>query len=322
MDFLLRVIIFTFVLIYYIKCEEEEFLSSSIVNPHDYKYLINPGESVCKNKGDEVFLLIYVHSSPKNLKNRMAIRETWSNHVSFPTTRTLFMMGKTEDENTKESIGFESETYNDIVQEDFIDTYRNLTYKALMAFKWIKEYCPKVKYILKTDDDVMVNTYALINHLRAMEHANITLTKTIMCHTWVNARVERNKNSKWYVPKEELKNDKYKSYCAGAAYMLTPDLPEIFFEKSKYIRFFWIDDYYITGLLTYYTNSTLVNIESLFILYTSQFSDLYKFKKASPKIFSHISKQLNPFYQIWPVISKRNEIMNSNSEDFIFLNKS
>lgn len=37
-----------------------------------------------------------------------------------------------------------------------------------MALKWINDYCKNAKFILKTDDDIIVNTFALINHLKLL----------------------------------------------------------------------------------------------------------------------------------------------------------
>ncbi len=34
--------------------------------------------------------------------------------------------------------------------------------------KWISMYCKNVKFILKTDDDIIVNTFSLLHHLKTM----------------------------------------------------------------------------------------------------------------------------------------------------------
>ena len=38
-----------------------------------------------------------------------------------------------------------------------MDAYSNLTIKHVFALKWITKYCPGIKYVLKADDDVIVN---------------------------------------------------------------------------------------------------------------------------------------------------------------------
>lgn len=48
--------------------------------------------------------------------------------------------------------------YGDIIRQEFLDTYNNLTLKTIMAFKWVIEFCPNARYIMKTDTDVFINT--------------------------------------------------------------------------------------------------------------------------------------------------------------------
>jgi hypothetical protein len=104
-----------------------------ITNPHDFNYIRNPGAHVCSpNHGSDIFLLVYVHSAPANLKNRLAIRESWSQKCLFKpgTMRVVFMMGKADGEKQNSLLDLEYDTFGDIIQEDFYDSYRNLTYKG------------------------------------------------------------------------------------------------------------------------------------------------------------------------------------------------
>ena len=79
-------------------------ISSKIVNPHDFNYILNPEFQICGNTEAHeptVFLLIYVHTTPKNLKRRLSIRETWARRSMFRDIRIVFMMGKTDEVKTK-----------------------------------------------------------------------------------------------------------------------------------------------------------------------------------------------------------------------------
>ncbi len=55
--------------------------------------------------------------------------------------------------------------YGDLVQENFLDSYRNLTLKTLMGIRWASIYCANAKFIVKIDDDVVLNPYFLVNYL-------------------------------------------------------------------------------------------------------------------------------------------------------------
>ena len=187
-----------------------------IVNPHNFDYIINPGYSICNNSNTPVYILIYVHSGPTNYQRRIVIRETWATQTLFPDIRLVFMIGKTLDANTMKALVYENEIYQDIVQEDFIDSYKNLTYKGIMALKWISIYCSKTKYILKVDDDIVANTFTLINHLKFLDKHHPNRQNTILCLLWTAMMVMRDSKSKWYLSKEEFPFDKFPPYCSGS----------------------------------------------------------------------------------------------------------
>ncbi|CAF5196564.1 unnamed protein product, partial [Rotaria magnacalcarata] len=187
-----------------------------IVNPHNFSYVLNPGYSVCNNSNSPVYILVYVHSGPTNYQRRVVLRETWATRTLFPDLRLVFMIGKTNDNNVMKAIQYENEIYQDIVQEDFIDAYKNLTFKGVMALKWISVYCSQTKYVLKVDDDIVVNTFTLINHLKFLDRNNPNKHSTILCLLWHAMGVMRDSKSKWYLSKEDFPLEKFPPYCSGS----------------------------------------------------------------------------------------------------------
>ena len=57
-----------------------------------------------------------------------------------------------------------SESFKMSFSGDFKEDYFNLTIKHVFALKWIASYCNDVSYILKADDDVIVNL-PLLQHI-------------------------------------------------------------------------------------------------------------------------------------------------------------
>jgi hypothetical protein len=115
-------------------------------------------------------------------------------------------------------------------------------------------------------------------------------------------RVVRNPSSKWFVSYEEFRNDYYKKYCSGSAYLITPDLPPLLFNASLYTKFFWIDDYYITGLLREAVDADFQNYNSLYEVYPDLVEKKFTEKESEYTIFGHLSESLNKMYSIWEVI--------------------
>jgi hypothetical protein len=283
---------------------EEPILSSVIVNRHDFKYLLNPEYEICrlKVKKERLFLIIYVHTAPGNFKRRLSLRETWARRSMFRDVRVVFTMGTTTDNKVNKLLKLEYATYNDIVQEDFVDSYRNLTYKGIMALKWISQYCPDAKYVLKVDDDIIANIFILLRHLKSLDDHNIIKSKTVMCLVWVGMAVMREKNSKWYLSKDEFKQDVYDKYCSGSAYILTGDLPKLMYDTSWYVKFFWVDDYYMTGLLIRGVNASYEFFNSLYIINSNLIDQRFTGKQSDFTVFGHLPDQLNKIYNLWDYI--------------------
>ena len=171
--------------------------NNKCVNPHPFHYNLIT-KSVCKNKN--IFLISYIHTAPSHYKRRMIIRETWGNakYYSDVTVRVVFVMGRTFDKpEVQSALEFESEQYGDIVQEDFLDSYKNLTYKGIGALKWITNYCSHAKFVLKADDDIFVNTFTLLRHLKSLHETGVDNQKLILCLVWNRMLVMR--SGKWKV---------------------------------------------------------------------------------------------------------------------------
>ena len=201
--------------------------------------------------GEDVFLLVYVHSASKHLHRRNSIRKTWGNTTYWgkafnTTTRVVFVLGKAEEDSQDISrIAEESSQYGDIVLVDYIDTYRNLTHKALSALRWIQTYCRQARFVLKADDDVLVNNVAVLNDM--MEWERQGSMSLIGCLNIGPATVQR--NGKWMVPKEIYPEKLWPRYCHGAFFFCSTEVAMALLEVSKYNPFVWVDDAFITGIL-------------------------------------------------------------------------
>ena len=78
------------------------------------------------------------------------------------------------------NVSKESDEFDDIIQEDFIDSYANLTVKSLMLLKWYTQHCHTVPYVLKTDDDVYINLKNLFQVVETNKKPNLLLG-TLIC---------------------------------------------------------------------------------------------------------------------------------------------
>ena len=87
-------------------------------------------------------LLVLVHSSPDHRALRQTLRETWArNRVGH--IRTVFVVGDPKNKKLTEALRQEGEQQGDLLQGDFVDSYRNLTTKHLFAFTWAAFQCDR-----------------------------------------------------------------------------------------------------------------------------------------------------------------------------------
>lgn len=233
------------------------------INGDALEFLINQ-EACDKDK----YLVIYIHSGPDHAERRRVIRNTWASVdiLKKHQVKLVFVMGQVPDENLQVAIETESELYKDIIQGNFTDTYRNLTYKAITGLRWVTENCPDVMYVLKTDDDIVVDIHRIVRLMRSYIENKWGKTNILSGYIWAHMNVDRNKSSKWYTSDEEFPDKFFLRYCSGSAYLMSYDVVKKFYLKSLETPFFWIDDYYVTGMLAHATNVTPISLNDRYIL--------------------------------------------------------
>ncbi|KAJ8376197.1 hypothetical protein SKAU_G00067770 [Synaphobranchus kaupii] len=212
--------------------------------PQPYRYLINEPQK-CQNSSP--FLILLIAAEPRQVDARNAIRQTWGNDsvagkLGFVR---LFLLGLGKDTNgyQQRSIKKESQLHHDIIQQEYQDTYYNLTIKTLMGMNWVAKHCPHAHYIMKTDSDMFVNTEYLIQKLLKpdLPPRQNYFTGYLMRGYAPN----RNKESKWYMPLVMYPSERYPIFCSGTGYVFSGDLAEKIYEASLSIRRLHLEDVYV-----------------------------------------------------------------------------
>jgi beta-1,3-galactosyltransferase 1 len=174
----------------------------------------------------------------------MTIRETWGSVAKTnKEVKLIFMLGQTLNAQVQYQINSESSHFHDIVQEDFLDSYKNLSLKSAAMLKWSYAYCPSAKYTLKADDDMFVNIEYLLKVLKLR-----TLTNTVIGKQITGAQPVQDNNSKWYTPRGMFNGTVYPSYCSGTSYVISGDAIGRLYNTTLVTPCFWLEDVYITGI--------------------------------------------------------------------------
>ncbi|XP_073318602.1 beta-1,3-galactosyltransferase 1-like [Pagrus major] len=211
------------------------------LNPHDFGYLINEAK---KCEAEPPFLVILISTTHKEFDARQAIRETWGDESTFPDVRvvTLFLLGRSTDTVLNQMVEQESQIFHDIVVEDFIDSYHNLTLKTLMGMRWVATFCAKAQYVLKTDSDIFVNMENLIYNLLK---PTTKPRRRYFTGYVINGGPIRDMRSKWYMPRDLYPESKYPPFCSGTGYIFSADVAELIYKTSLHTRLLHLEDVYV-----------------------------------------------------------------------------
>ncbi|KAK3106928.1 hypothetical protein FSP39_003257 [Pinctada imbricata] len=213
---------------------------------HNFKYLIdNP--NICNSsegKQEKIDIIILIFTTHVRRLNRDTIRETWISDAKNNTAniRYAFLLGYTSNKTNQAEVEKENEQFHDIIQEDFIDSYHNLTYKTMMAFKWAVTKCAHARFVMKTDDDMYINTKALLS---VVSKSAAALQKNVggACHK--RAQPIRSPSSKWYASPESYPRKWYPGFCSGTGYVTSITLARRVFDISKDVPFFHLEDVFV-----------------------------------------------------------------------------
>uniref|UniRef100_A0A1B0CLE8 Hexosyltransferase n=1 Tax=Lutzomyia longipalpis TaxID=7200 RepID=A0A1B0CLE8_LUTLO len=234
-----------------------------LIDLRNFDYTIN--QKSCRQLKIKPRFIVLVHSSPTKRENRDNIRQSWGGWKV--DHRVIFLFGAVASENLQREIQAESDFFGDIVQGNFVDSYRNLSYKHVMAMKWTSEFCPEAKFIFKSDDDIFVNTPLLSQFVQTLGG----IPNFILCAMSWKPPVVRDATSKWYVSPEEYPNATYPVYCPGCGVLMSTDVAKKLHKAAETTPFFWVDDVFVLGILREKIRVKITPVASL--LLKSKISD-------------------------------------------------
>ncbi|XP_019936886.1 lactosylceramide 1,3-N-acetyl-beta-D-glucosaminyltransferase A [Paralichthys olivaceus] len=222
-----------------------------------YPYLINhPGK--CKGDGkswEDVLLLLFVKSSPENFEQRQAIRNTWGNESFLlselsANVKVVFALGMHPNVKRRSRVQIalqqEDQAYGDLIQQNFVDTFHNLTAKLILQFQWGHEYCPQARFFMSADDDIFIHMPNLVKYLRQLLSSQSGATHLWVGHVHRGSPPNRRKDSKYYVPYDLYPWPSYPDYTAGAGYVVSGDVAAKIYHATLVLNSsMYIDDVYM-----------------------------------------------------------------------------
>jgi hypothetical protein len=270
----------------------------------------------CNNISANKFIFVYVFVRVEHFERRDAIRATWANKRLFSFLNVAFVIGLSTNQSEVfiRKLNQEQADHADLIQGNFIDSYKNLSYKSLLAWEWIADKCSNAKYILKIDDDVVLNTFNLRKFLKDESKFVFSLSNfeklknTFICRVVPGDNVCRDKNTcgKVYASEKEYNEklyglaNKYGRFCSGVAVLMTPDLVSNLLMKASQIKLFFIDDVYV-GIVGRYAEANFIQLWNKYIVK----KELDILTKYSDILFVRDADSLSDIYFVWNTLRNR-----------------
>jgi beta-1,3-galactosyltransferase 1 len=216
------------------------YFKTNYWHPAKVRIISNTWSLCTDEQGANLDMFVFLWTRPSTFKLRQVIRETWGSRVTYPNMNVAFILGLSSDSAQNEKILEENQLHGDVIQGDFRDSYRNLSFKSLISWRWVKYNCMNVKYFLKIDDDVYPHTRKLLGHIKNVFSKKPPPPFSFSCSIWFASGAIRDKHSKYYVSEQEWPDPIFPYYCSGVAYLFTNDLPAALYNFSFTTKDFWI----------------------------------------------------------------------------------
>ena len=238
-------------------------LNNERSSEYDFSFIIN-GSGIC-DSSETPLLVIMVPSVHTKIDLRAAIRSTYGRAARervWPkvghlkqVVKLVFLFGTSGTRLGNNIAKMESAMYNDVVQGDFVDSYFNLTYKSVMGVRWMAEFCPRAKCILKADDDVFVHVKNLIDFL---EKAELPERGIVYGHKLVDSKVLR--TGRWAVSNTAFPPEVYPPYTCGNTYVISGNIADVIFYTAGLLPYHNIEDVFVTGVVREFIGAEIQDV--------------------------------------------------------------
>lgn len=206
--------------------------SSDLLSPSSYSYVLNqPG--LCADRRPTLVAVVPV--VPGDRTSRDAIRRTWGGAGAL---LTVFFVGLSV--GGADDLSAESREHGDVIQMDFVDSYRNLTVKTLMIMNWVATHCAQASFAMKVDADIFVNVFYLMELLRTYPTRGFITGSVIR-----DGRPRRDRESKWFLSEDVYPDTYFPPYVSGAGYVFSTDVAEKVSLASRHVPAVPLEDVYV-----------------------------------------------------------------------------
>ncbi|CAG2256837.1 B3GALT1 [Mytilus edulis] len=280
-------------------------LMDPLIHKHQFQTLLNTGKE-CKAK--HKFILVLIYSASYKFNGRQIIRNTFGSISNFANRyiEYVFVLGQTNNDTLQGKIEQENYRYKDMIQGNFIDSYKNLTFKRVFSLFWVNKYCKDAIFVIKIDDDITINIPLLIPYLNNKVDKNIT--NVLECFTMFKIQPYRIPRSKWYTSFSDYPFPTFPPFCAGPSSIMSINVIRQMYKATSIVPFFWLEDVYGSGFLPWVLNIKVVQPKCYI-------KDLHQSVNKQPCHLFYINnlKNVSDSYEMWKTLETGYKLKQNHS---------
>ena len=190
----------------------------------NYKFVINPMINECL-RDKQLLILAMVMVAADRVDRRNDIRNTWANKKLYgDDLKVVFVMGLSRNRSVDSIVREEAKRHNDILLFDLRDSYKMITTKVIMSLKWASTFCRTAFFIMRVNDDILVNVPVLASYLKIVKKNAIYynhLRKIIIGNLYILAKIKTDEYNKYHVTKDEFSEYWFYPYAEGITLFFT-----------------------------------------------------------------------------------------------------
>lgn len=234
------------------RCIEEKpktFASTGdIVNNFNFLYPLNNKNACSKGNVD---ILIPVHSAASSFKRRYFIRRILKRQLVYNrkgNIKLLFFVGLSaldSSTDTLERLHVESKTFGDIIHVYENNTQTMTGGKAISVLHWISSYCNTSEFVLKIDEDVLINISPLVISLYKTRYKH---QEFVIGALRSNITPARSPKVKWYMSRQEYPNSTYPPFVVSTAMGFPTSTALLLYRQALRTQLIHLNDVFITGI--------------------------------------------------------------------------
>ena len=238
---------------------------NSHFTPHITKDLYKAGYMIansdaCDDIHENILVTILVISAPDHFKQREAIRQTWGNTSQNKEVVFSFLVGLSDNGTVAKAVTKESEKNGDVIVNNITDLYENLSLKTISAFVWLKQFCPKSKFLLKVDDDMFVQVERLLEMIKTLLDKNDN-PRMILGNISRGWKPVRNPQSKYLITEAQYPGENYPDFATGPSYLVSIQAVQDIVPAVMEQKYIHLEDVFLTGVVAEHLGIARKNVD-------------------------------------------------------------